>query len=78
LATEIRYLTSALEDLREIFQYIHTDNPPAAKKLMKDFDASIGNLSLFPESGVMPKDNVLKGMNYRLLLIGNYIIFLRL
>lgn len=73
--TEIRYLNSAKKDLREIFLYINTDNPPAAKNLMHEFDKSISLLALFPESGKMPNDAILKRIGYRMLVISNFIVF---
>ena len=72
---EIRYLKTAEKDMDDIFDYIAKDNPHAAVSLLEKFDNSISKLAHNPESGIVPKDVRLKELGYRMLIIGNYLIF---
>jgi len=53
---KIRYLSPAVNDLDDIFNYIMRDNPSAAVSLLEKFDHSISQLAINPEIGVIPKD----------------------
>jgi addiction module RelE/StbE family toxin len=72
---EIRYLSSAEKDLVEILRYIEKDNPSAARSMLEKFDVSISQLALQPFTGVVPKDERLRKLGYRMLIIGKYIVF---
>ena len=72
---EIRYLTNAVRDLEDIFDYIARDRPAAADSLLVEFDHTISQLADFPELGVVPKDVRLKRIGYRMLIIENYLFF---
>jgi toxin ParE1/3/4 len=72
---EIRYLSAAERDLDDIFDYIMKDNPVAALSLLKEIDRSISHLSCNPELGVVPKDDRLKKLGYRVLIIRKYLVF---
>jgi toxin ParE1/3/4 len=74
---EVRYLTTAVRDLEDIFDYIARDRPAAAVSLLEKFDHSISQLADFPELGVVPKDGRLKRIGYRIsmLTIENYLVF---
>jgi toxin ParE1/3/4 len=74
-ALEIRYLRTAESDLNDIFEYIMRDNPAAASSLLEDIDRSISHLSSNPELGVVPKDDRLKKLGYRVLIIRKYLVF---
>ena len=71
----IRYLSTAQKDLDEIFDYILRDKPSAALSMLEKFDHSISQLSLNPELGVIPKDDRLKNLGYRMLIVEKYLIF---
>ena len=71
----IRYLSTAQKGLDEIFDYILRDNPSAALSLLEKFDHSISQLAFNPELGVIPKDDRLKNLGYRLLIIEKYLVF---
>ena len=71
----IRYLSTAQKDLDEIFDYILKDNPSAALSLLEKFDHSISQLSLNPKLGVIPKDDRLKNLGYRILIVEKYLVF---
>ncbi|MBU2515116.1 type II toxin-antitoxin system RelE/ParE family toxin [bacterium] len=72
---EIRYLRTAEGDLEEIFDYILKDSPTAAVSMLETFDKSISRLAQNPELGVVPKDDRLKKLGYRMLIIGKYLVF---
>jgi addiction module RelE/StbE family toxin len=72
---EIRYLPAAEKDLTNILEYIKKDNPSAALKLINEIDETISRLEEFPNMGGIPKDLRLKSLNYRMLIVGNYLVF---
>ena len=72
---KIRYLSTAENDLDEIFDYIMRDNPSAAVSLLEKFDHSISQLAINPEIGVVPKDDRLKKLGYRILIVEKYLVF---
>ena len=72
---EIRYLATAERDLDDIFEYIMKDNPVVASSLLEEIDRSISHLSCNPELGVVPKDDRLKKLGYRVLIIRKYLVF---
>lgn len=71
----IRYLSTAQKDLDEIFDYILRDKPSAALSMLEKFDHTISQLSLNPELGVIPKDDRLKNLGYRMLIVEKYLVF---
>ena len=71
----IRYLSTAQKDLDEIFDYVLRDKPSAATSLLDKFNHSITQLSLNPELGVIPKDDRLKNLEYRMLIVEKYLVF---
>ncbi len=72
---EIRYLATAERDLGDIFDYVMKDNPVVALSLLEEIDRSISHLSCNPELGVVPKDDRLKKLGYRVLIIRKYLVF---
>ena len=72
---KIKYLPIAQQDLIEIFDYIKEDNPSAAKSFINKIDKSISKLEAFPQIGVVPKDDRLEMLGYRMLVIDNYLVF---
>jgi len=72
---EIRYLATAERDLGDIFEYILKDRPVVASSLLEEIDRSISRLSRNPELGVVPKDDRLKKLGYRVLIIRKYLVF---
>lgn len=72
---EVRYLLAAQQDLTDILNYIRQDNPTAAYKLIQEIDKVVSGLEEFPNMGVIPKDLRLKSLNYRMLVIDNYLVF---
>ena len=74
----IKYLPSAEQDVTEIFEYILIDYPSAAASFISQLDERVSILSVFPESGHLPNDPRLKNLNYRILVLGNYLVFMYL
>jgi len=72
---KIRYLPIAQQDLFDIFDYIKEDNPSAAKSFINKIDKSISKLEAFPQMSVVPKDDRLEMLGYRMLVIDSYLVF---
>ena len=72
---KISYYPTATQDIIYILNYISTDNPPAATKLINKIDDSIKKLADFPYMGSVPNDIHLKNKKYRMLVIKDYIVF---
>jgi len=72
---KILYLRTAERDLVDIFTYIMNDNPTAAASLLEEIDRSISHLPRNPDLGVLPKDDRLRKLGYRILIIRKYLVF---
>lgn len=72
---KIDYLPVAEQDLTEIIEYIMSDNPDAALSMLNKFDEAISILEIFPLSGSAPNDVRLQSLNYRILVVENYLVF---
>ena len=72
---DIRYLQTAEADLEAIFDYILVDSPPAAVSMLEKFDHAISRLAVNPEIGADPKDDRLRKPGYRVLVVGDYLVF---
>ncbi len=72
---EVRYLSTAVADLEDIFDYILQDNPSAAASMLEKFDAAISRLAGNPYLGVVPRDERLRRLGYRMLIIAEYLVF---
>jgi len=71
----IDYLPVAEQDVTEIFEYISNDDPSSALTMLNRIDEAVDNLSLFPYSGVVPDDLRLQSLDYRILIVENYLVF---
>jgi plasmid stabilization system protein ParE len=71
----IRYLPAAEQDLLDILDYIARDNPGAARAFVDRVEHAIGRLARFPRSGRIPGDPRLRRGGYRLLVVGDYLVF---
>lgn len=74
----IAYSHLAWKDLQQIYDFIAQDNPSAAQAFIIRLDEKIGNLHRFPESGQIPRQGYLQAKGYRILVIGDYLVFYRL
>ena len=67
-------LPSADADLGEIYEWIASDNPAAAERLVTRLATSARNLAAFPERGA-PRPEL--GVEVRSLVVGRYLILYR-
>jgi addiction module RelE/StbE family toxin len=72
---KIRYLTTAEDDLYSIADYISEDNPRAADRMIDRFEQVINRLEFSPFAGKVPDDDELRKRNYRMLIVGKYLVF---
>ncbi|MBI5418369.1 type II toxin-antitoxin system RelE/ParE family toxin [Candidatus Poribacteria bacterium] len=72
---KIHYLPCAQKDLTEIIEYIKIDSPNEALDMLTKIDNAILKLKNFPFIGKIPKDNRLRYLNYRILIIDHYLVF---
>ena len=72
----IDVLPSALADLDDATDYLADKNLDAALNLLDDVDRGFVQLSEFPESGQLPKDERLRREGYRILVMEyDYLMF---
>ena len=72
---KVEYLPSAVSDLTNIIKYIKLDSPKNVITLLNRIDKAILSLETFPYAGIIPKDVRLGKLNYRILIIDNYLGF---
>ena len=72
---QIRFLKIAEEDFTEIVSYIAADNPIAADAIAAKIEKNLDLLSQNPQLGRIPRDEEIRNMGYRYLIIKNNIIF---
>jgi toxin ParE1/3/4 len=71
----IKVLRIAEDDLVEIVTYISVDRPAAAEALATKIEKNLNLLSANPYLGRVPKEDELAGLNYRYLVVENYLLF---
>jgi toxin ParE1/3/4 len=72
---DIRFLRIAEDDLNEIINYIAADRVSAADILATKIEKNLQLLSKNPHLGRVPREDELSKMNYRYLVIDNYLLF---
>jgi len=72
---QIRLLRIAEEDLTEIISFIADDNPIAASTIIDKIEKNIELLSKNPLLGRIPRDEEIKNLGYRYIIVQNYIVF---
>ena len=72
---QIRLPLIAEEDLTEIISFIAADNPIAANSLADKIEKNIELLSENPMLGRIPRDEDIKNLGYRYIIVQNYIVF---
>lgn len=72
---QIRFLKISEEDFAEIVSYIAADNPKADNALANKIEKNLELLSENPLLGRIPRDEEIKKLKYRFLIVQNYIIF---
>lgn len=72
---QINITKAAEDDLAGIIEYIANDNPAAALKLADEIQENNIRLKDFPLRGATPKNRRLARLGYRMIIVGNYLIF---
>ena len=72
---EIRLLKIAEEDFTEIVTFIAADNVNAANKLANKIEKNLELLSVNPKLGRVPRDEEIRNLGYRYLIVDNFVIF---
>lgn len=72
---QIRLLKIAEEDFTEIISYIAADNPSAANTLVNKIEKNLELLSDNPKLGRIPRDEEIRNLGYRYIIIQNHIVF---
>ena len=71
----IRLLKIAEEDFTEIVTFIASENPIAAIAIADKIEKNLELLSENPLLGRIPRDEDIRNLGYRYLIVQNYIIF---
>lgn len=71
----VRILAAAEADIEAIVKYIAADNVSAALQFADDIEQKILELERFPHVGVVPKNQSLARKGYRVLIVGEYLVF---
>ena len=72
---QVRLLKITEEDFTEIVSYIAADNPSAANTLANKIEKNLELLSDNPKLGRIPRDEEIRNLGYRYIIIQNYTIF---
>lgn len=71
----VRILAAAEADIEAIANYIAADKVSAALQFADDIEQKILELERFPHVGVVPKNQSLARKGYRVLVVGEYLVF---
>lgn len=71
----VRLLRVAEDDLNEIITYIAAENRTAAEMIATKIEKNLTRLFSYPSLGKIPKDEELRRLGYRFLVVENYLIF---
>lgn len=71
----VRILAAAEADIEAIANYIAADKVSAALQFAADIEQKILELERFPHVGVVPKNQSLARKGYRILIVGEYLVF---
>ncbi|MAT59734.1 MAG: type II toxin-antitoxin system mRNA interferase toxin, RelE/StbE family [Ignavibacteriae bacterium] len=72
---QIRLLKIAEEDFTEIVSFIADENPTAAEANADKIEKNLELLSENPKLGRIPRDEEIRNLGYRYVIVQNYIIF---
>ena len=72
---QIRFLSIAEEDFTEIVSYIAADNPAAADAIANKIEKNLELLPDNPNLGRIPREDEIRNLGYRYLIVRNYLIF---
>lgn len=72
---QIRLLSIAEEDFTEIISFIAVDNPTAADAIANKIEKNLELLSENPNLGRIPREEEIRNLGYRYLIVQTYLIF---
>jgi len=72
---QVRLLSIAEEDFTEIISFIAADNPTAADAIANKIEKNLELLSENPNLGRIPREEEIRILGYRYLIVQNYLIF---
>ena len=75
---KLEYTQRARDDLTQIVSYIAKDSPENAHAIFEEIKHAVGQLSVFPESGIFPKDIYIKSAGYRMLVVKKFLVFYKI
>ena len=71
----VRLLSTAEQDLQDLLSFIAADNVPAALAQVDRIEKKLSTLSTHPRVGKIPNDEKLARLDYRVVVVDNYLIF---
>jgi len=71
---QVKLLKIAEDDFTEIVSYIAAENPTAAEAIADKIEKNLLLLSENPELGRIPRDEDIRLIGYRYIIVQNYII----
>lgn len=72
---QVRLLSLAEEDFTEIISFIAADNPTAEDTIANKIEKNLELLSENPKPGRIPREEELRNLGYRYLIVQDYLIF---
>jgi len=77
MSYQVRITETAKQDLREIALYIadRSKEIEIAKNFVLELQEECKRLVDFPQAGALPKDRILRSMDYRYIVHKDYLIF---
>ena len=72
---QVRLLKIAEEDFTEIISFVASDNPTAADAIANKIEKNLELLSENPNLGRIPREEEIRNLGYRYLIVQNYLIF---
>lgn len=72
---QVRLLSIAEEDFTEIISFIAAENPTAADAIANKIEKNLELLSENPNLGRIPREEEIRNLGYRYLIVQNYLIF---
>jgi toxin ParE1/3/4 len=72
---QVRLLKVAEEDFTEIISFVASDNPTAANVIANKIEKNLELLSENPNLGRIPREEEIRNLGYRYLIVQNYLIF---
>lgn len=71
----VRLLPLAERDVLEAVDYLAAESPAAARRFAEAFEGALSRLSSHPELGRTPRDEALIALGYRVVVVGDYLVF---